>query len=218
MILVVSKSKSEAEKLAESFNIMGYLSLGVAGASAKDELTPSYHAIIVINPITIPSLDSLLYYNSIGLKVPIFAIGDVEDGRFSEIYTQPVGTSILIKRIIRYLVINEKPIIGKYKCAGFDASAILPNIQFFDRPIKLTKTEKMIFRYLSVSYPLPVTADQIIKYAIRPSRNPEPSSIRTHISGMNKKFKDIIGRPMIDFFDRRGYLLITPDPRRGNIR
>ncbi len=215
MILFASKSRAESERFAENFNIMGYLATASTGATALNTLTPMYHALVLINPNNIASADSILYHNSVGLKVPVFALGDTSDKRFLEVFKADISTSSLSKKIIRRLALCDKHIIGKYKCAGFDCSASLSNIFFFDEQIKLTITEKMILRYLTVSYPLPVSAEEIIAHAIRPSRKPEPSAIRTHICSMNKKFKSSLGRPMIEFFDRRGYLLITPDPRRG---
>ncbi len=210
MILIVSKGKADAEHFAESLNIMGYLAVGVKGAEAKDTLAPAYRAVIVLNPDNIAALDLLLYYNTHGLDIPVFAIGDTEDERFSEVYRHDISASNLIKKITRYLTINEKPVIGKYMCAGFNASALLSTPFFFDTPLALTKTEKMILAYLTKSYPLPASSENIIRHALPPSRTPEPSTIRAHISSINKKFREITGRAMIEFYES-GYLIITPE-------
>ncbi len=213
MILVVSKGKKEAERYAEAFNIMGYLSLAVTGAESANKLSPIFRAIIVINPDNIPSLDSLIYHNSISVKIPVFAIGETEETRFAEKYKSNITPAAIIKKITRYLVINDKPQIGKYKCAGFNASAELIVPFYFDIPLKFTKTEKMILAYLARIYPIPVSTTDIIRNAIRPSRTPEPSSVRTHISSMNKKFREIKNRPIIEFYNGKGYMIITPEPK-----
>lgn len=221
MILVVNKLKRNAERLAEAFNLMGFLSYGVASSRAITEINPRYRAVILLSD---SSMGSSAFESIIGcasspaLKIPIFSIGENSDPRIAEVLSDKASLSLIIKRIIRYQVINEKPVIGKYKCAGFDASQELSRILYFDRDVRLTKTEKMILRFLTRSYPLPVSAVEIIRYAIRPSRSPEPSSIRTHISMMNKKFKTAIGRPMIEFCDREGYILITPERKKGILR
>lgn len=221
MILVVSKSKKSSEKYAEMFNIMGYLSHGTVVSSAIGEISPRYRAIVILSDSLTTDLtfDSIITYaSSVALKIPVFSIGKINDKRIVEAIPEGASHSHIIKIILRYLVLNEKPIIGKYKCAGFDCSTDLVKCFYFDKEIKLTKTEKMILRFLTRAYPLPQTAAEIIKYSIRPSRSPEPSSIRTHLSVMNKKFKDVLGRPMIEFVDREGYIIITPERKKGILR
>lgn len=219
MILVISKSKKNSARYAEALNTMGYLAYGVTTASALKELSPRYRAILIFEADTIAGLDIFLKnLTSSPLKIPIFAIGNENHEEISEIYPQTSLLSTVIKRITRYLVINELPVIGKYKCAGFDCSSELRDVYYFDKRISLTKTEKMIFRFLCRAYPLPVTAKDIIQYAIKPSHSPEPSSIRTHISKMNKKFKEAIARPMIEHSDRGGYIIITPENKRDILK
>ena len=215
MILVISKSKKNSSRYAEALNTMGYLAYGVTSALALKELSPRYKAILVFDADIIAGVDIFLKNLSTSpLKIPIFAVGNVNHENFSEIYPNTTLLSTVIKKITRYLVLNELPVIGKYKCAGFDCSSELRDVYYFDKKIILTKTEKMILRYLCRSYPLPVTAKDIIQYAIKPSHTPEPSSIRTHISKMNKKFKETISRPMIEHSEQGGYIIITPENKR----
>ena len=75
----------------------------------------------------------------------------------------------------------------------------------------MTRTEAMILRYLIARYPQPVSCKEIVKYAFRQSRAPEPSSVRTHVSLMNKKAESTIGKKIITFVPRRGYIVITPE-------
>ena len=215
MILVISKSKKNSSRYAEALNTMGYLAYGVTSALALKELSPRYKAILVFDADIIAGVDIFLKNLSTSpLKIPIFAVGNVNHENFSEIYPNTTLLSTVIKKITRSLVLNELPVIGKYKCAGFDCSSELRDVYYFDKKIILTKTEKMILRYLCRSYPLPVTAKDIIQYAIKPSHTPEPSSIRTHISKMNKKFKETISRPMIEHSEQGGYIIITPENKR----
>ena len=69
----------------------------------------------------------------------------------------------------------------------------------------------MILRYLTASYPALQSAKSIIKYAFKQSKKPELSSVRTHISVMNKKFKDITGRNLFIGIPKQGYTVSTPE-------
>ena len=72
----------------------------------------------------------------------------------------------------------------------------------------------MILRYLIRKYPLPSSSDEIIKYAFRSTRAPEASSVKTHISLMNKKLESQIGKRMIEFVPKKGYIIITPEKEK----
>ena len=215
MILVISKSKRNAARVAESLNTMGYLAYGVAPGSALQEISPRYRAILISNCDEIVGLDIFLNNLSASpLNIPMFAIGNENRQGISEIYSPTLMLTTVIKKITRYLVINELPVIGRYKCAGFDCSSELRDVYYFDKRLSLTKTEKMIFRFLCRAYPLGVSAKDIIQYAIRPSHSPEPATIRTHISKMNRKFRAELSRKIIEFSDFGGYVIITPENRR----
>ena len=219
MILVISKTKKNAERLAETFNVSGYLSLGVTASMAERELSPRFRAVVISNPEEIGMIDNLIsaLYSS-ALKIPIFVIGKCEDERISLSFAENALSSTVIKKITQYLTRNGMAVIGKYRCAGFDASTDLGEIYYFDKRIHLTKSQKMIFRYLARSYPLAASAEDIIRFAIRPSRAPSPSTIRTQVSLMNKKFREHIGRQMIEFKEKEGYILITPENKKQILR
>ena len=117
----------------------------------------------------------------------------------------------MAERIIDYANKNSLAKIGDYYLAGFDASNHTIGVNYFYTKIGLTKTEAMILRYLIRSYPIPQSADKILKYAFKPSRAPEAASIRTHLSLMNKKFESTIGRKMVILEPHRGYIILTPE-------
>ena len=68
----------------------------------------------------------------------------------------------------------------------------------------------MILRYLIASYPTPQSAKKLVKYAYKPAKKPEVSSIRTHISVMNKKFREATGKNLCLAIDKQGYVISTP--------
>ena len=69
----------------------------------------------------------------------------------------------------------------------------------------------MIVKYLIRTYPRPTSAEEILRYAYRESRTPEISNIRTHISIINKKFRKLTERNLIEMSFGKGYRVLTPE-------
>ena len=219
MILIVCKSKKKAENYSESFLKMGYPAYGATPAIAANEISPLYRAVIILDCEDI--IDRSVFLSSFGaipLKIPIFTLGESTDRRVALALPENTSVSSVIKKITKYLAQNRLPMIGDYACAGFDASVTLCDVFYFDRRLHLTKTERLIFRYLSRTYPIPQSAEDIIRHCTKPSRRPEPSTIRTHISSINKKFKVLMGRAVIEHHEHRGYLIITPQDKKRYLR
>jgi DNA-binding response OmpR family regulator len=61
------------------------------------------------------------------------------------------------------------------------------------------------------SYPIPQSPENIIKYAFPPARHPDPSCIKTHISVINKKFREREGRNLIIMLPSEGYVVNTAE-------
>jgi hypothetical protein len=196
---------------------MGILSHPATPAEALSEGSSIYRAALVINPDELPDpRDFVKRMRSYKTDLPIFAfcpneINPAYEEIFDGCFTRPSVTPNIAEKIVRYANENKHARIGDYRGAGFNASSNLPVAYYFLDRLELTKTEKMILRFLIRSYPLPRSAKDIIKYAFKAGRTPEPSSVRTHISAMNRKMKKVIGRKMIGFIDKRGYLIITPE-------
>lgn len=217
MLLIISQSKKVARSVAETFYYMSILSYGTTPHEALSEVSNLYRAALIINPEGFPDIiDYVNRIRSYKSDLPIFAILDGEappvyDDIFDACFTKPSFTPALAEKIITYANKYNRARIGDYYLAGFDASSSMIGVYYFHTKVDLTKTEAMILRYLIRAYPLPQRADKILKYAFKPSRTPEPSSIRTHLSLMNKKFEASIGRRMIGFEPGRGYVVLTPE-------
>ena len=206
-----------ARNLAETFHFMSILSYGATPHEALSEVSGLYRAVLIINPDGFPDIvDYVNRIRSYRSDIPIFAklesdasshYPDIFDGCFSK----STFTPALADKIINYANERKSARIGEYYLGGFDASSNTIGVYYFYTKLALTKTEAMILRYLIRSYPIPQKADRILKYAFRPSRAPEPSSIRTHLSLMNKKFEDSIGRKMIGLEAGLGYVILTPE-------
>ncbi len=217
MLLIISQSKKTARSIAETFHYMSILSYGATPHEALSEISELYRAVLIINPEGFADIiDYVNRIKSYKSDVPVFAVLDGEPPSFypevfDACFTKPSFTPALAEKIIRYANDNNRASIGDYYLAGFDASSHTVGVYYFHTKVGLTKTESMILRYLIRSYPIPQRAESILKYAFKPSRAPEASSIRTHLSLMNRKFEESIGRKMINLEPGSGYIILTPE-------
>ena len=221
MILIINKSKKEAQRLSEMFYFMGVVSYALTPSEALAEISTVYSAVIVMNPNALADKEDYIYRLRSYANLPTFAISDTIDSIDSIIFDGVIKGSSYASRILSYLTNfcverGLKP-PGTYKLAGIDASVHLTTPTYFNRALTYTKTELMILRTLITTYPTPTKAQLILKYAFKPTRKPELSSIRTHISVMNKKFRDIAERNMIVLTPSEGYRILTPEIREAFI-
>lgn len=211
MILVIDESRKAAENLAAALSYMGFLSVGVTPSDALNEISALYRAVIITSTPRITSPKELVYRLRERSATPIFSITDKPGGEMAEIFDAEIKrgayAAVIAEDIIRYCDDRELPIPGHYTTLGIDASADLEGATYFWQPIPFTKTECMILRYLIRTYPTPVSAERILKYAYRPSRRPDAANIRTHISIMNKKFRSVTGKPLIEAEFGEGYYI-----------
>ena len=201
MILVIDESRKAAENLATAFAHMGFLSVGVTPSEALKEHSPLYRAVVVTSPPRITSPKELADKLRKIAAAPIISITD-KPGAGAEIFDAEIKrgayAAVIAERLIEYCDAHKLPIPGHYTVSGIDASADLEGASYLWQAIPFTKTECMILRFLIRTYPTPVSAERILKYAYRPSRRPDVANIRTHISIMNKKFREVCGRSIIE--------------------
>ncbi len=211
MILVINRSKKEGRRLADSFHYMGVLSYAVTPAESFGEISTLYRTVVLMHPERLPDeRDFLRRLNSYLSGLPIYAISDSAElkGEYRAVFKTSAYSAVLFGRIARELL-DDAP--GIYKLAGIDASHDLCTTEYFGKALPLTKTENMILRTLIKTYPLRMNAKRILKYAFKTTRVPEPSNIRTHVSVMNKKFREITGRNLITSVPGEGYRILTPE-------
>ena len=212
MILVINKSRREAAIYADMFHYMGILSLGVCPEDAYSEIGIEYRAVLVVHPELIPDFGSyvkrLRQYAKI---IPIFALTKNCTREMMKVFDCILDTDIqsstFIKRLADFCRENSLPYSGSYLAAGIDASADSENVYFGNREIILTKTEKMVLRVLVRSYPRTVTPTSILKHAFRQAKAPLVTSVRTHISQINKKFRNAVNITPIKCDEGRGYVI-----------
>lgn len=217
MLLIISQSKKNARSISETFHLMSILSYGTTPHEALSEVSGLYRAVLIVDPESFPDInDYVNRIKSYKRDIPVFAItDDIPSSYFHDIFdgifTRPTFTPSLATKIIEFANECNRAKIGSYYLAGLDASSDTVGVHYFYDRVRLTKTEAMILRYLIRSYPIPQNAKSILKYAFRPSRSPEEATIRTHISIMNRKFEEAIGRRMITSVPNRGYMILTPE-------
>jgi len=214
MILIINKSKKDARDLAEMFHYMGALAHGTVPTDALSEISTLYSAVIIMNPDFLPSKEDYCTRLRSYASIPIFALTDSYDPHDSIIFDGIMKPGTYASRILdfisEYSIQHSTKTPGTYKLAGIDASIYLNIPMYFNKALPFTKTETMILRTLITMYPTPTSAKDILKYAFRQSKVPELSNIRTHISVMNKKFREIAERNIITLSIGEGYLVQTP--------
>ncbi len=217
MLLIINPSKKVSRSVCETLYYMGILSYGATPPEGLSEISALYKAVLIISPEEFPDIaDYITRLKRYKSDIPIFGVCGKEHAViykdiFDEVFSKPTFSASLAKKIIFYANRNKYAKIGDYRLAGIDASIDCPSPAYFSNKVKLTKTETMILRFLMRSYPLAMKSTDILKYAFRPTRRPEPASVRTHISSINKKFETQAKRRMITQVPHEGYLILTPE-------
>ena len=217
MILIIDKQKKIATSLSDAFFNMGILARGCTPNEALSEISEIYRAAVITSPNSLADIrDFTERMRRYASGVPLFAVATEEEKQeysplFASVFIKGSYASRIAEGVIKYTEENGLPTPARYTLAGIDASADLSTPTYFWTALPFTKTETMILRFLIRSYPNPISADKILEYAYRPSRVPDIANIRTHISVMNKKFRMITGRNIIEPVFNAGYRLITPE-------
>jgi len=222
LILIVDRALKKAKTLSEIFYYMGVISTPTTPDRALKLVTNRHRAIIISNPEELLCPEELIRnLKTLSLGSPVFALcSDRRDfiakhkrlsEMFNEVYNDKTFSSTFMRSIVKYQRANRLPAAGDYKLAGLDASVFRNGIYYFDLPIPFTKTESMIIRYLIRMYPTPARLTDIMKNAFKSSKRTELSNIRTHISFINKKHREYVGRPLIFSELRVGYRILTPE-------
>ena len=215
MVLVIHNIKRNAQAISDMFYYMGILSYAASTVEALYEISDTYRAVIVMNPEDLPDVEYLVErLRDRAPRIPIFAISNRAEYRgtlFDECFPSDIYSSKLIEEIVRFQNEREISAISQYRLSGIDASCKESSVKAFNLAVSFTKTETMILRYLIRSYPTPQGASAILHYSFKQTRKPEPASIRTHVSAMNRKFRELIGKNLFLAIPTKGYVISTPE-------
>ena len=215
MILVINKSKKDAQRLSEMLYFMGVVSYGADLTEAFSEISTAYSAVAIMNPSALADKEDFVSRLRLYAKLPIFAISDTRDASDDLIFDGTVYGTPYASKILNFITDfcrrRGLRVPGAYKLAGIDASVDLTTPAYYNRALSFTKTELMILRALIVTYPTPISAKDIIKYAFKATKKPELTNVRTHLSIMNKKFREISDRNLTILTPSEGYRILTPE-------
>ena len=214
MILIINKSKREGNALADAFKYMGIVAKAETPHRATSEISTFYRLIIIVDPDTLPDereyVRGLRSYLSV---IPIMALTDnvLKDSSLYDLTASKSATSAEIYKIIHSYFDTSKCFPpGEYLLLGLDASVDSRFVTNHSTVITLTKTERMVLRTLIRAYPIPLPPREILKYAFSQSKLPDPTSIRTYVCWVNKKFYRRFARKLIVSLDG-GYVILTPE-------
>lgn len=215
MILIINKSKKNARALSDMFYFMGVLSLGVTPKEALSEISPIYKAVIIENPDMLADKEDFVSRLRSYANIPIFAITETSSPDdfilFDSVLKSGSFASKIYRTIYDYSREHKATPPGAYELAGINASINLTLPKYLYKVLPFTKAETMILRALIRTYPAPAPSKLLLKYAFRQSRVPDISNVRTHISVMNKKFREIADRNIVIFSADEGYRILTPE-------
>lgn len=213
MILIINRSMKQGNALADAFKRMGIVSRAETPYKAMSAISHLYRLIIIADPSTLPDeREYVKNLRSYASEIPIMALTDSEnaDSSLYELVESKTATAAnLYKSIKRFFSTSRKFPPGEYLLVGLDASANSRFVTNFSTVIALTKTESMVLRTLIRSYPIPLSAKEILKYAFSQSKLPDPTSIRTYVCSINKKFNHRFERKLVISLDG-GYVVLTP--------
>ena len=223
MILIIHPSLKNAKQAADIFYYMGIPAVARRPKEALSEISLCYRAVLICHPAALPSPeDYMTRLRSLGGGIPIFSLSeDAFDVSLSSLFEASFDSdsysSQIFMRIRAYQAEHLLPLLGSYSLAGLclDCDAKYPT--YCDKRIDFTKTEAMILRYLIRTYPESIDVHHILRYAMREGNLSEPSSIRTHIWSINRKFLAATGRRLISSLPGEGYRIVTPEAQAALI-
>ena len=212
MILIIHKNRKAAEELSDMFYYMGAISTPATPLEGLSIVSMDFHAVLIVAPELLPDtpeyIERLRLYSKNAL---IYALTDSEDAclsfGFDKVLVNRGYSSGILTEMSEHSRTEGVRIVGSYVFGGIDASCDKRQISFLDKPIPFT----MILRYLIATHPNPKSPEDILEFAFRKGKRPEPSAIRTHISIMNRKYKTYTDRVLINSLAKQGYYLAASD-------
>ncbi len=207
MILVVSEKRSTAAAVADMLYFMGILSYPATPEMAVSEISDKYKAVLILSCQDSENENELTeILRSLFPEIPVFAHGKtVTPFIYDSVFESEKSIVEVIKSIKD--IARENSLIPPGEYMNFSQK----NSLFFEKANiifeKFTRTERMIVNLLHLFFPSSATKEEILKYSFRSGRVPDVSSVRTHISLINKKSYIICGRKMIFSSSDGGYIL-----------
>lgn len=211
MILITDSQKEIRCAYAEMFHYMGILSRTCEPKEVLRAVTGECSAVLYTSLSGREGEEEAVLEQRTLCGLPFFAITDYPCEAFDLTFPVDTLSSTVAREIARHQEDAGLRPIGSYLALGINASVDAAEVNYLGEPLELTKTEKMIIRYLVRAYPNPVSAQDVLRHAFRQTRLPEISSVRTHISIINKKFKGAFGMALASVENGQGYVISLRD-------
>ena len=206
MILITDSDKARRDTVAEMFYYMGILARSVKPEDVMREIGCKYSALLFTSVDFRGAPELAAAVRELGMAT-VAAITDQPSDDFELTFPRGTYSASIVAKVSTYRAMKGLHPLGRYECMGIDASADRHSPTYLGEPLPLTRTEAMILRCLIINYPDALTPSDVLKYAFRGSRTPELSSVRTHISIMNKKFRAATGHALTEAAGKTGYKL-----------
>jgi DNA-binding response OmpR family regulator len=220
LILIIDKSLANARTYADIFYFMGILSYAVTPSQALNEINNRYTAILLTGvEYSNYDVEFTKTLSLLSLGAPIFAIcRDLKEymaknsklDHVVEYFDDRIYSNALVDEIEKVQAQRNLRKLSAYELFGFDLDARKREARYLFNDIRLSKIETMIVRCFIALNPLDISSSDILKYAFKPSKAPEASSVRTHICIINKKFRALTGKTLIEHERGVGYHLRKP--------
>ena len=216
MLLIISENEYLSSNMSDTLRYIGVLSYGVKPAEASEEISDLYSAVLMLEDSTSEKSREAIFAVRRKTVCPIFGVVS-SYSRIRELFDMcfdgQIYSSRLVKEIRRFSRERGFKEIGQYSLGSLSAESEGGGVLYKSERIPLTRAEGNIVRYMINSYPYPKIADEILKHVYPRTRAPERSSLRTHISSINKKFSDIFGKRLISLVQGEGYRIGICDIR-----
>jgi len=209
MLLIIAKAKDAANDLSDMLNFMGILSEAQTPLRAVEEISEKHRAILCLLPEKIYDEEKYLEsLRTLSPAAPIFAIGKTNfpEG-FDKVLPENLSAAEIFDTVFCYCENNGLRLPGEYKLGELDLSVRRKKPSYKNEILAFTKTELMILRTLITFSPSPLKPRDFLRFAFRAKRAPEETSVRTHISIINKKWGKISGRNIILNLEKQGYVI-----------
>lgn len=218
MLLIIHKSERQGRPLTDMLRYMGFIAYHAKPAEALSEISTRYRAVLLLHPASLPDpQDYLCRLRSYAADIPFFAVTEDMDtvagyaDAFARLFHVRDTAAHIVEGITDTCRALHKEVPGVYRLCGIDASVDLVECRYLRRALPLTATEARIVRFLICAFPNRVSASEMVKYIFSPTKRPQISSMRTHISSINRKFRELTdARVLIDLAMREGYRIKTP--------
>ncbi len=210
MVLIISQSAKRAAAYRDMLYYMGIPSETMIGNVPHNTALRYRMGLIISDDREIEKEYIKRLKLTLG-KLPLFSVGNAknEDGVLYAFPKSATANEIIKKgeKMIEALALTP---VCEYALFGIDASAKNESVSYFGKRIHLTKSELLILRTLIAAYPSSLKASEILKIAFKESRAPMASSVRTHISMINKRFNLAFDNKII-FSENGGYKIKNPN-------